>query len=259
MIGKNRSIRINDFIENKVESIRKVDIDFFSNGDREGAAYKYKIDFYKTCAMISLVENNTADLRFKVKPGSLQITDVVLDEGISLGYAQTSSSDWTIYIPKISGGLHVLLVRLKNKNDEYSIESTTFYVTPIGETKVVGKHIPIVDYRKALLNVTKLWLLSRSYDRIRKPDWAGFFDRLLREYPMNDAGAESIEHRLLEELQEKIPNVVISSVKAVPDLANKGWNVSVKAFDSETNITTEFDDTGDTFVTIQDKITPQSL
>ena len=35
------------------------------------------------------------------------------------------------------------------------------------------------DYRDALLNSVKLFLLSRKGDRIRQPEYAGFFDKLL--------------------------------------------------------------------------------
>lgn len=93
-------------------------------------------------------------------------------------------------------------------------------------------------YRDALLNVTKLWLLSRAYDRVRKPNWAGFFDGLLREYPMNDEGAKQIIQDLTEELEDKIPDVVITSVTAKPDLVNKGWYIGVKSVDTDTNLTT---------------------
>lgn len=124
-----------------------------------------------------------------------------------------------------------------------SLAISTFLEDKIEEIKKVDIDIwkdklTQVSYRDALLNVTKLWLLSRRYDRVRQPDWAGFFDGLLREYPMTEEGARRVESALSEAINEKIPDIIITSVKAVPDLVKKGWNVYVKTVDTDTNLST---------------------
>lgn len=256
MIGKSRSVRINDFVEDKVEKLKKVDIDFFSNGDREGSAYKYKLSMYRIDPMLSLVENDTADLKFKaVLPDGYTLQDVRL-EGTQLSHTMVKTNEYLIHVNvKVTEGVHNLLILVRNRSGEDEVQAAVFYAQVTEETKHLGKHIPVVSYRDSLLNVTKLWLLSRSYDRVRNPSWAGFFDRLLREYPMTEDGARQIESALLTEIGNKIPDVVITEVKAIPDVVNKGWRVSVKSIDTETNISTQFDADSETFVTISDKAT----
>lgn len=93
------------------------------------------------------------------------------------------------------------------------------------------------SYGTALLNVTKLWLLSSRWDRVRRPDWAGFFDKRLREYKMNDEGAKKVEADLKNAIRNKIPDVVITNVEAVPKLTERGWEVGVDAVDTSTDVT----------------------
>lgn len=95
------------------------------------------------------------------------------------------------------------------------------------------------SYVKALMNVTKLWLLSNRWDRVRNPDWAGFFDKRLREYQMSEKGASQVESDLKEAIAKKIPDVMITNVKAKPDLAARGWDVAVDALDTSTGIYAE--------------------
>ena len=96
-----------------------------------------------------------------------------------------------------------------------------------------------VYYSKALLNVVKLWLLSGPYDRVRRPDWAGFFTKLLREYSMDDAGAKEIESKLRAEIQAKIAGVELTDVTAIPLLGKKMWEVGVGAIDNDTGVFVE--------------------
>lgn len=113
-----------------------------------------------------------------------------------------------------------------------------FYVIEHKNDKGVLVDLPIDSYRDALLNVTKLWLLSSQYDRVRRPDWAGFFDTRLRSYQMSDAGAAEVEQDLKKAIQNKISGVYISEVKATPNLAERGWSVDVVSTDVNTQIST---------------------
>lgn len=92
------------------------------------------------------------------------------------------------------------------------------------------------SYAAALLNTTKLWLLSGPYDRVRKPDWAGFFSKLLREYEMTDEGAAKVEKDLRAAVSGKITDVTIVDVKARPNPAGRSWDVNFSAYDSTTGI-----------------------
>lgn len=103
---------------------------------------------------------------------------------------------------------------------------------------IFDENFKVDSYRDSLLNVTKLWLLSGKYDRIRQPDWAGFFDDRLRNYSMNSEGAQKVQDDLLAEINEKIPDVAITEVIAEPHLEDRGWSVSVTAIDSQTKIIT---------------------
>jgi len=93
-----------------------------------------------------------------------------------------------------------------------------------------------VYYSKALLNTLKLWLLSGPYDRVRRPNWAGFFTKLLREYSMDEAGAEEIKTRLQAEIQSKIEGVELTEITATPLLGKKMWEVGVGAIDRDTGV-----------------------
>lgn len=103
---------------------------------------------------------------------------------------------------------------------------------------IFDEDFKIDSYRDSLLNVTKLWLLSGKYDRVRQPNWAGFFDDRLRSYQMNSEGIQKVQEDLLNEIDEKIPDIVITEVIAEPHLEDRGWSVSVTAIDSQTKITT---------------------
>ena len=107
-------------------------------------------------------------------------------------------------------------------------------------------------YDAALLNVTKLWLLSGKWDRIRQPDWAGFFDKRLREYPMNDEGAQQAEKDLRTKIQEKIPDIVVTDVKAVPKLGERGWEVGVDVIDVQTEVSATMTNKRENFISIMD-------
>ena len=107
-------------------------------------------------------------------------------------------------------------------------------------------------YDAALLNVTKLWLLSGKWDRIRNPDWAGFFDKRLREYPMNDEGAQQAEKDLRTKIQEKIPDIAVTDVKAIPKLGERGWEVGVDVIDVQTEVSATMTNKRENFISIMD-------
>ena len=104
------------------------------------------------------------------------------------------------------------------------------------------------NYGKALSNATKLWLLSGEYDRVRKPGWAGFFSKLLREYSMDEAGAANVVKDLKTAITGKISEVSILDVEAIPDVAARSWKIGVTALDEGTQISTNA--TRDGFTTI---------
>lgn len=122
---------------------------------------------------------------------------------------------------------------------------------------IFDEDFKVDSYRDSLLNVTKLWLLSGKYDRIRQPDWAGFFDDRLRSYPMNSEGVQKVQEDLLNEIGEKIPDVVITEVIAEPHLEDRGWSISVTAIDSQTKIATNARE--DKKATISFKITDENF
>lgn len=122
---------------------------------------------------------------------------------------------------------------------------------------IFDEDFKVDSYRDSLLNVIKLWLLSGKYDRVRQPNWAGFFDDRLRSYQMNSEGVQKVQEDLLNEINEKIPDVAITEVIAEPHLEDRGWSVSVTAIDSQTKIATNARD--DKKATISFKIDDENF
>lgn len=112
-----------------------------------------------------------------------------------------------------------------------------FILSKLKEQQIIVS-VPIDSYRDALLNVTKLWLLSSRYDRVRRPDWAGFFDKRLRQYTMDDDGAKKVQQDLQAAISAKIPEVLITDCIAKPILKDRSWEVSVTSTDTTTQIST---------------------
>lgn len=104
------------------------------------------------------------------------------------------------------------------------------------DINIFSDDLEILTYDKALLNATKLYLLSGRWDRVRQPGWAGFFDNLLREYPMNADGEKKVVEDLTENIKNKIAGVNITEVTAKANVISRSWDVGVSAIDTETNV-----------------------
>lgn len=127
---------------------------------------------------------------------------------------------------------HTLIVHLATGEDIIY----QFYIKETVKERTVGLDIPTLYYRDALLNVTKLWLLSSKWDRIRQPNWAGFFDDRCQRFPMTDEGKERLKTELKQAIEDKIEDVIITDVYAEPNLEDRGWEVGVTSIDAETRI-----------------------
>ena len=95
------------------------------------------------------------------------------------------------------------------------------------------------EYSYCLANVGKLWLMSHQYDRVRYPDWAGFFDHLLREYPMSDTGALQVQQALLKAANNKVDNLLFVEATAEPLLKKEQWNIGVEVVDKTSGLSTK--------------------
>lgn len=113
-----------------------------------------------------------------------------------------------------------------------------FSITKTEQVTGTSMDIPIDSYRDALLNVTKLWLLSSKYDRVRHPNWAGFFDDRLRKYPMTEQGAKNVVKDLSNEISGKISNVIATNITVSPNLVERGWEVEIESLDTTNQVST---------------------
>ena len=254
MLGsRGNVIRINETrLTDYVEKIKKVDIDIFQSGVTDNV-----LNVYDTTVQTEgtspikllfadknkLIVHLRVDVRegFKIRSFTLNddtnvVAQKVIDEGDEYYLA-------IVYMPE-AGPEHFRLV-IENINNPEDTRSYDYnlYVRAHDVKSGTNTDIPVDSYRDALLNVTKLWLLSSKYDRVRHPDWAGFFDDRLRRYTMNDEGAKQVQVDLTNAILEKVKGVYISNVTAKPLLAERGWDVGVTSADTDTGITTDTQDT----------------
>lgn len=248
----------NTAIKNQIEKIKKVDIDIIDSGAIEKNNYIYEIQQdFQTTTPISILTYDRYNpvIRFKIDLKKINssnlnctISSMYLDENYQLkpqliiedALKKEGHFEVNAYLNEPEGS-HQILLNLVVKKD--NIQSTRDYIFKFKVVKVLTNtetqiDIPQDSYRDALLNVTKLWLMSSKYDRVRKPDWAGFFDDRLRKYPMTSAGAEQVQTDLAKAIKNKIGSVYISDIKATPLLTERGWDVQVESIDTNTQIST---------------------
>lgn len=263
-------------VDDRTEKIKKVDIDIFNSGESVIDLKEYRLNEITTNTPIKLhtLDKTTGYMRFVIKVDGLhsQISTMILDSerNLSPQYVEDTETKLGEYLFSAGHyeigfrldhpeGAHYINLKVANckrnpdgtiafiNNDpenEPIIESYTtyvykFFVLAQTVSQTINMDIPVDTYRDALLNVTKLWLLSGKFDRVRKPNWAGFFDDLLRRYPMTDNGAEQVVEDLRAAIINKVQDIYISDCKAVPNLKDRSWSVSVSSTDTSTQLTTD--------------------
>lgn len=254
MLGsRGNVIRINETrLTDYVEKIKKVDIDIFQSGVTDNVlnVYDTTVQTEGTSPIKLLFADKNkliVHLRVDVREG-FKIRSFTLNDDINVVAQKVIDEDdeyylAIVYMPE-AGPEHFRLIieNIDNPEDTRSYDYN-LYVRAHDVKSGTNTDIPVDSYRDALLNVTKLWLLSSKYDRVRHPDWAGFFDDRLRRYPMNDEGAKQVQVDLTNAILEKVKGVYISNVTAKPLLAERGWDVGVTSADTDTGITTDTQDT----------------
>ena len=254
MLGsRGNVIRINETrLTDYVEKIKKVDIDIFLSGVTDNVlnVYDTTVQTEGTSPIKLLFADKNkliVHLRVDVREG-FKIQSFTLNDDTNVVAQKVIDDDdeyylAIVYMPE-AGPEHFRLIieNIDNPEDTRSYDYN-LYVRAHDVKSGTNTDIPVDSYRDALLNVTKLWLLSSKYDRVRHPDWAGFFDDRLRRYPMNDEGAKQVQVDLTNAILEKVKGVYISNVTAKPLLAERGWDVGVTSADTDTGITTDTQDT----------------
>lgn len=254
MLGsRGNVIRINETrLTDYVEKIKKVDIDIFQSGVTDNVlnVYNTTVQTEGTSPIKLLFADKNkliVHLRVDVREG-FKIRSFTLNDDTNVVAQKIVDDDdeyylAIVYMPE-AGPEHFRLIieNIDNPEDTRSYDYN-LYVRAHDVKSGTNTDIPVDSYRDALLNVTKLWLLSSKYDRVRHPDWAGFFDDRLRRYPMNDEGAKQVQVDLTNAILEKVKGVYISNVTAKPLLAERGWDVGVTSADTDTGITTDTQDT----------------
>lgn len=272
MLGTRKSsIQVtNTAIKNQLEKIKKVDIDIFKSGETEKSNYIYNIQTgIQAATPISIMyyDKQNPVIRFRIDVEKINLSSkyctiqsafidttyqihpqlVVDDEETESGHFEVNA-----FLENPVGNHHLVVNVLVDKDNVQTKREFTysFKVVQVLQKREIQIDVPIDSYRDALLNVTKLWLVSSKYDRVRRPDWAGFFDDRLRKYQMTDEGAQQVQKDLASAIKNKIASVYISDIKAKPLLAERGWDVSVESTDLSTQISTATRDSQDTHVIV---------
>ena len=266
MLGSRKSaIEVAQTItRDRVEDIKKVDIDIFKSGEEKVFGQKFLIKELSLGTPIKnmYIDADTGYMRFSIKANGVDkiVSKLTLDAETSLNPQVVSTEDGNRYEVgfklKQPNGTHFMTLKIANcakdpatgevklagngqpVPERFETYSYRFQILVREQDKMSTMDVPQDSYRDALLNVTKLWLLSRKYDRVRHPDWAGFFDNQLRAYEMSEAGASKVEADLLEAISSKVEDVYISEIKATPHPESRSWDVSVVSTDTETQIST---------------------
>lgn len=193
--------------------------------------------------ILTKITNNTPDIE-TTKNSDGSITETIYtyskEEYIKYGiinnkyYRKTTVNTITYsYIQTITITTYAPDTRIETK--EFF---SKFSVAKVDHVSGISMDLPIDSYRDALLNVTKLWLLSSRYDRVRQPNWAGFFDDRLRKYPMTTEGARQVVADLGEQIAGKISSVVATSIRAIPKPEERGWEVEIDSMDTTSQVST---------------------
>lgn len=234
-------------VKTRVKDIKKVDIDIMSTGESPSVEKSY---YFKELTGGTPIENlymdsDTGYMRFAIDADGISkvVQSLNLDADKALQPQLVTGQEGTRYELgfrlKQASGTHFMTLRILNRKTESTdIYTYRFQIIVREKNKVPVVDVPQVSYRDSLLNVTKLWLLSRKYDRVRKPDWAGFFDGRLRGYEMNEAGATKVQNDLSEAIKYKIQDIYISDIKAIPHPESRSWDVSVVTTDTDTQLST---------------------
>lgn len=266
MLGARKSaLRVaRTVVEKRVEDIKKVDIDIFDSGETkvESGEFTYSELTPGTPIQLNFIDKNTGYVRFNIKANGTTkvVLNCVLDGETEFHPTIVDSDELGLHYEfafRLANITSTHFINLKIGNCKVDSEGRTvkdandapivlsqenylfkFHILLRSKSEMSVVDVPQNAYRDALLNVTKLWLLSGKYDRVRKPDWAGFFDDRLRRYPMNEAGARKVEEDLLEAISGKIKEVFISDCIATPNLVERSWDVSVTSTDTTTQTST---------------------
>lgn len=87
-----------------------------------------------------------------------------------------------------------------------------------------------------IINEYKMWLQSKPYDYIRRPDIGGFLWKEIFNFPFLPESEEEIEKYIIQETELNFPNIVIVSLKVTCNLSEKCWNIKVSVYDKITGL-----------------------
>ena len=267
MLGAKKSALIvaKSTVEKRVEDIKKVDIDIFDSGETkvEAGEFTYSLLTPGTPIELNFLDKDTGYIRFNINlngeskvvlgcmlDGEIEIKPTLVQDATSGNHYEFS------FRLKNATGTHFIALKVGNcktdNNGKLLLSSTSkehivlrqenylfkFHILLRSKNQMSVVDVPQDTYRDALLNVTKLWLLSGKYDRVRHPEWAGFFEDRLRRYPMSAEGAEQVQNDLLAAIGGKIKDVIISDCVATPNPVDKSWDVAVTSTDTRTQTST---------------------
>lgn len=258
MLGRQGSLSIlNRFTERHIKDIKKVDIDIFKSGKTKNMVRNYKAVPGTNLSMLFPVTIQFMDrthllIRFKIDINFEEqpISRILLDDEKEVLFQNVINKNERYVLTTAypdEPGRHLLVIELENGK----VQNYEFFILHRDLERGSTVDLPIVSYRDSLLNVTKLWLLSSRFDRVRHVDWAGFFDDRCRRYQMSNDGAKQLEDDLIKAINTKIKDVIITDVTAKPLLEERGWDVSVVSTDLTTQISlNSIKDTNDATVKI---------
>jgi hypothetical protein len=88
-----------------------------------------------------------------------------------------------------------------------------------------------------IINQLKIWLQSKRYDYIRKPDYAGFFDNQLNDrYPFSPDSEEAIQGDLVSTIETMFPQAEILACEVTCNYNARKWEVGLAVRDRITGV-----------------------
>lgn len=96
-----------------------------------------------------------------------------------------------------------------------------------------------VENSKAVINRFKIWLQSGKYDYHRNPELGGFMETHVVKKPFTEDSCRQIEANLKAEAYKHFPEITVTNVQCVCNLAKRRWEIRVSVLDNKTGILDE--------------------
>jgi hypothetical protein len=95
----------------------------------------------------------------------------------------------------------------------------------------------IMRDERAITNAYRLWLQSKKWDYIRKPNFGGFFDNNLNDrFVFSPDSEEDVKKALIEETRMRWPDLQVIDCNVKCLFSKRAWHVQVIIRDKNTGL-----------------------